>query len=156
MKILVVSDIHNKYNKLIDIVLEVKPDYIFFLGDGLNNFDEAVANLNLGQIFKVRGNCDFFASEPSFLKVNSKGFSFLLTHGHNFNVKNGLHELLEYAKKEGVNFVCFGHTHIALNENLNGITFFNPGSLASSRAEENSYGIIEFDDKNFTFKTQKI
>jgi len=47
-----------------------------------------------------------------------------------------------------VDIVIFGHSHTAMNEKIDGVLYFNPGS-ATDRvfAEYNSYGIIEINGK---------
>ena len=156
MRILVISDVHSKASIISKFVLKTKPDYIFFLGDGLSSLNAQINNFDNNKIFKVKGNCDLLTDEPTNLIVELENIKFLLTHGHGFNVKNGLVELFEYAKKQNVDFVCFGHTHKPFNESINNIKFFNPGSLGSSRAEENSFGIIEIEDKKITQKIEKF
>ena len=156
MKILVLSDIHNKKGLISKLVGKTKPDYVFFLGDGLDVVNAELANFDLDKIFKVKGNADTFSKEPSILKVDLEGHKFLLTHGHNFNVKEGMVELFEYAKDEACNIVCFGHTHKAFNESINSIKFFNPGNLSDDAEEENSFGIIEIESEKISLKIEKI
>jgi putative phosphoesterase len=155
MKILVASDYHSKKQIFNKLVSKNKPDYIFFLGDGLSDFNEEV-NFDEDKIFSVKGNCDTDADIDTTKTFKLGKVIFLLTHGHGFNVKNGLEELFEYAKREEVDFVCFGHTHKIFEESINNIKFFNPGSLASESADYNSYGILEIEGKKITQKIEKI
>ena len=65
-------------------------------------------------------------------------------------------DIFEYAKKEGSDIVCFGHTHKPFNESINGIKFFNPGSLANDIGEENSFGLLEIDAEKISLKIEKF
>jgi len=156
MKILVISDIHSKKGIISRLASKIKPDYMFFLGDGLEVFNEEILNFDADKVFKVKGNCDLFSKELSVLKIELESYKFLLTHGHNFNVKEGMLELFDYAKKEACDIVCFGHTHKPFNESINSIRFFNPGSLGDTSLEQNSFGIIEIDGEKISLKIEKI
>jgi len=51
-------------------------------------------------------------------------------------------------KNEGVDIIIFGHAHFSVNEKVDGILFFNPGSATDKvLTPYNSYGIIEVNDK---------
>ncbi|MBM3325788.1 MAG: metallophosphoesterase family protein [Calditrichaeota bacterium] len=48
------------------------------------------------------------------------------------------------------NIIVFGHSHQPLNETLDSVLMFNPGSPTERRfAATNSYGIIEIEGQNF-------
>lgn len=65
--------------------------------------------------------------------------------GHPNNLVKAMEETF---KQEGVDLIIFGHSHAALNEEKDGIIYFNPGSLTDKAyAAYNSYGIIEINDK---------
>ncbi|MEK6727907.1 MAG: YfcE family phosphodiesterase [Candidatus Omnitrophota bacterium] len=51
-------------------------------------------------------------------------------------------------KGDGVDIIIFGHAHYSVNEKVDGILFFNPGSATDKVfAAYNSYGIIKVNDK---------
>ena len=57
-------------------------------------------------------------------------------------------KLSDIFKDDGVDIIVFGHAHYSVNEKINGILFFNPGSATDKVfAPYNSYGIIEVNDK---------
>jgi len=69
-----------------------------------------------------------------------------ITHGHGHP-----HYIIETVKKtfqkDKVEVIIFGHSHQPLNEERDGILYFNPGSLTDKIfAPYNSYGIIEIND----------
>ena len=56
-------------------------------------------------------------------------------------------EVLKTAFKEDKpDIIVFGHSHKSMNEFVDGILFFNPGSATDLTAEYNSYGIIEINE----------
>ena len=51
-------------------------------------------------------------------------------------------------KKDKVDIIIFGHSHTPENKKIDGILFFNPGSLTDKDfAPYNSYGILELNDE---------
>ncbi len=138
MKVCVISDSHGNRKNLEILLKENYFDYVFFLGDGLSD----LRNLDNLQIKKVCGNCDLFSNEPitqTFFLENKK---ILLTHGHTFKVKINNELLIDYAKKNNVNLVLYGHTHKQNMQTVNGIVFLNPGAF-----KENKYAVINIDKK---------
>ena len=58
--------------------------------------------------------------------------------------------IADAAKKEGCIAALFGHTHVAVNAEENGIRIFNPGSPTYPRdGSDGSYGIITADEDGF-------
>lgn len=70
-----------------------------------------------------------------------------VTHG--YGAPNRLIDSLEKVfEGDKVDIIIFGHSHYSVNEERNGILFFNPGSATDKIfAAYNSYGIIEIDGK---------
>jgi len=156
MKILVFSDIHNKTGILVKLVNKINPDYIFFLGDGVDVVLDELGSTYEEKLFTVKGNSDILVKIPLTKQIVLENTKFFLTHGHKYNVKRSLVELYELAREENVNVVCFGHTHRAFCEYINDILFFNPGTIGSIRSEENTYGILEINDQKITQKIEKF
>lgn len=149
MKILIISDSHGEKDKVENILKEYKYDYFFFLGDGLNDISSIVNNKN---VFAVKGNRDFLSLKPHHLTVEIEGIKFMLVHGFYEHVKLGLGSLLNKAKKENVNCVCFGHTHKYFNEIIDEIQFLNPGSLTNLRGGNSTFIMLDIIDKKFSTK----
>ena len=145
MRILVISDSHGNARKLYN-VMEAHSDIdtVFFLGDGIREFEELIDIYPNRKMCCVRGNCDFISNRPSTdLYSTCKGL-ILYTHGDAYGVKSGLGSLIIAAKERGARIALFGHTHKRCAEIHNDVCLFNPGSLGS----DGSYGIIEIlDDK---------
>lgn len=153
MDILVISDTHGRTQPLLEALSRVKPDLIFYLGDGLRD----LAVLPDSTIVRaVRGNCDFWNDDdaPDFRIEVVGGYRFLLTHGHRYGVKSSLDALLASAAAQGVDAVCYGHTHEPFEKTLpvgtvvGGITLEKPllvlcpGSLSQPARGEPSFATI--------------
>ncbi len=136
LKICLLSDSHGSRNAVENLVLGEDFDYVFFMGDGLRDFD----NIDDEKLKKVSGNCDFFSQEASTMFVKLEGYKIMITHGHNYKVKLTPALLIEYAKNNFCDVVCYGHTHKQKYEKVNGIIFINPGSFKNKE-----YAVLTLD-----------
>ena len=139
MEFLIFSDSHGKRQLMEEVVARQikKPDAILFLGDGLGDIGNRMAEI---PVIRVRGNCDWrFPEEPvgDLELLNFEGHRLLLTHGHLFGAKSGMGGLISAAKEHKADLVLFGHTHRQELFTLPGeagerpLYLFNPGSIAS-------------------------
>ena len=161
MKIMVASDIHGSAyycQKMTEAYKNSGAQKLLLLGDILyhgprNDLPKEYApkkviemlNNISDEILCVRGNCDSEVDQMV-LKFNIMAAYAIIydgermifaTHGHKFNKDN-----LPSLKKGDI--LLHGHTHIPVNESIDGITVMNPGSV--SIPKENSwhgYMIIE-------------
>ncbi len=142
MKFLIASDSHGALARIIEMML-THPDIdnIIFLGDGDRDIDDIMAAYPEKTCHVVSGNCDHFSSRPDFDVFDICKVRILYTHGHRFQVKNGLASLKLGAKKLGAQFALYGHTHIPKTDESEGIIYFNPGSIRDGR-----YGILEISE----------
>lgn len=161
MKIMVASDIHGSAyycQKMTETYKNSGAQKLLLLGDILyhgprNDLPKDYApkkviemlNGIADEILCVRGNCDSevdqmvlkFNIMAEYAIIYDSDKMIFATHGHKFNKDN-----LPSLKKGDI--LLHGHTHIPANENINGITVMNPGSV--SIPKENSwhgYMIIE-------------
>ena len=143
MKIIVVSDTHGSYRSFKQVMqLNRNADIVVHCGDSRNEVDEIKLEFPDKVYYTVKGNCDFGSMLPMTEEFTVDGVHFLATHGHVYNVKYGLLDLLMAAKEKQADVVLFGHTHSAHDELVDGIRLFNPGSLGY----EKSFGVIEIKD----------
>ena len=155
MKILVFSDSHGHYERMLRAVrthLAVgKIDRIFFLGDGLHDIVKLSNEFPTIPLSYVLGNCDeaFTTSEERASatyeeKVTAGGITFLLMHGHKYDVKYSYDNALFRAQETNSDVVLFGHTHHA-EDNVHDTGFgreirmINPGSVTGFRP---SYAVL--------------
>ncbi len=154
MKIGVISDTHipERGKEIPQKILEEfkKVDMIIHAGDlvDLNVLNKLKAVC--GNVKAVWGNMDpdevrKNLPEKEIFQVGK--FKVGLMHG--YGSPNNLIELLSSIfRDDNVNLIIFGHSHSSVNEERNGILFFNPGSPTDKIfAPYNSYGMIEINDK---------
>ena len=154
MKILVFSDSHGHYERLLRAVREHLQnggiDRIFFLGDGLRDIIKLSDEFPRIPITYVHGNCDdaFTTREERENAiyeevVTAGGVTFLLMHGHKYDVKYSTDDAAFRAYEVGADVVLFGHTHRADDSTIDfgkkKIRLINPGAVASF---ERSYALL--------------
>lgn len=143
MKIIVVSDTHGSYRNFQKVMqLNRNADIVVHCGDSRDEVDQIKMEYPDKMYYTVKGNCDFGTMLPLTEEFTVEGVRFLITHGHLFNVKYGLLDLRMAAKEKGAQVVLFGHTHYATDEVVDGVRYFNPGSLGYGK----SFGVIEVKD----------
>lgn len=145
MKLLVMSDSHGK-NKVMDKVIEAHckhVDLMLHCGD-IETPEDIYENL-----ITVRGNNDYYYDYPEMKIVTVGQHRILLIHGNQSYYGNRLQFLAKKAVEYNCNIVCYGHTHVASLDEVNGITLLNPGSLWHSRDGRNpSYAILTLNDNS--------
>ncbi|WP_022820094.1 YfcE family phosphodiesterase [Fusobacterium russii] len=150
-KILVLSDSHGQFEKILKIYEKEKPDILIYVGDGIGDIEE-LSYIYQGEFYIVNGNCDFFEKNYGVSKIiEIENFRFLITHGHVYRVKSGLEKLKEEAKKLEVQVAVFGHTHKELLEKFDDFYLFNPGA-----SQDGKYGLIFIENSNINFYHKKI
>ncbi len=149
MRIVVMSDSHGRIERIKKVIEEQpKAELFIFLGDGTRDFHAAMRGVPK-EDWCVCGNCDFGSSDEYQLISYVKDIQFYCTHGHQWNVKHSLEELIQEAKKKEVKVLLYGHTHEAYYEYRDGVHIFNPGSLGSPRGPfYPTYGVIDIQGKN--------
>ncbi|MBQ7974576.1 MAG: metallophosphoesterase [Clostridia bacterium] len=155
MKILVFSDSHGYYNRILPIISQhPDADAIIHCGDILN--DSLSIQQLLGdklKVYYVVGNNDYAPNEPKELVLELEGKKIFVTHGHLYGVKNGLDSLRQKVK-EGNHLVIYGHTHIPNTEYyLNG-TILNPGAMCYT--SRSSYAVVTIENGVIKTKIEAI
>lgn len=149
MKIGVVSDTHlSKGNcelpeKLISGLKGC--DLIIHAGD-LVDISISEALKKISKVEAVYGNMDTYnvrseLEDKKILNIENKKICVMHGYGH----PDKLVDILKnefFAKKPDI--IIFGHSHVPKNEYIEGVLFFNPGSVTDTvYAPYRSYGIIE-------------
>ena len=150
MKIGVISDTHlqdysSELKHIVDCYFQ-DMDLILHAGD--------LVNMRVLDVFlpkkveAVSGNMDPQSVRNHFpvKKVIELGaFKIGLIHG--WGSPMGLEDRLRNEFTE-IDCLVFGHTHYPVNQVINGIVFFNPGSATEkSFTKKNTIGILEIDEK---------
>jgi putative phosphoesterase len=148
LKIGVLSDSHvydlKDLSKKAIIMLE-DMDLIVHAGDftGKRLVDEL---RKLGNFNGVYGNMDPFSIRkelPEKMTLELEGFKVGVTHPSEGGPPFGLNERIK-KKFEYVDAIIYGHTHLPRNEVINGILYFNPGSITGKfPARHRTFGILE-------------
>lgn len=150
MKIAVISDTHKLINKTLQTLKNMKNlDLIIHLGDYVKDAREIEKAMNIKTIC-VRGNGDYLDKDVDLEKVlKIYGKKIFLTHGHNYDVKNGVSKLFYRAKELECDIVLFGHTHMSTLLEHEGILILNPGSPEEpSSVSKGSIGLLEISEND--------
>lgn len=147
MKIVVVSDSHNNESAVQKVKEYVKDaDVLLFLGDGEEDLEDITENFK-GQLYAVRGNCDFSREIPEERLLVIEDKRIFMCHGHRYNVKYDYNNIYYRGREVEADIVLFGHSHKPMIENNNGMILMNPGSISHGPAlTKRSIGIIELED----------
>lgn len=168
MKVFFMSDIHGSFyylEKAISRFKAEKANYIVILGDELyhgarNDLPEGynpkkvtkLLNEYSDKIIAVRGNCDSEVDEMVFdfpimstystILYNNKRL--FLTHGHIYGEEN-------MPKLSKGDVLLYGHTHIPVVKEKDGIFIINPGSISIPK-ENNPHSYAVLEDNLFEIK----
>ena len=143
-KILVLSDSHSYFDKVLKIFEKEKPDIVIGAGDGIKDIEELSYIYPKAEYYMVKGNCDYFDrnhNEENLFEIDN--IKIFLTHGHLYGVKRSLSSIKEIGKKSNASLIVFGHTHKPYIEKDGDMTLFNPGAT-----EDGRYGIIILEKGN--------
>ena len=158
MKIGVVSDTHSHLipKQLLDDFKTA--DLIIHAGDFCSTDDLNILK-KIKKVRAVSGNMDGLEIRQ-ILPVRDifqlDGLMIGLYHGHGSPGKV-LEIVQEEFKNDKVDVVIFGHSHYPVNETINDVLYFNPGSPNDVvRAPYCSYGILEIENGNVQAKIIKV
>lgn len=154
MKIIVVSDSHSLKTPL-DQILQEHSDADYFLHCG----DICLDTFEYPQYITVQGNNDYY-DYPLDLTLKVGNHKIYMLHSHTLSYFKREEKMIERAKKNGCDIVCYGHTHVAYYDYKEGIHILNPGSVYHSRdGRAPSYAVLtindETDEVNIDFRFLK-
>lgn len=134
MKIIVMSDSHRNFHVMYHTFNQnTDADLFIFLGDGMEELEDMESIFFQKEIWSVSGNCDYFSNKDTLGLKTFGGLRILFAHGHLWEVKNNLEKLRCQAEGVQADLVLFGHTHVPFHQIINGIHYFNPGSISAPR-----------------------
>ncbi|MFH0918701.1 MAG: metallophosphoesterase [Candidatus Omnitrophota bacterium] len=153
VRIGVISDTHilDREEHIPQVILQAfkQVDLIIHSGDivslGVIEELESVCS----KVVAVAGNMDQEAVRKKYpVKQILEIFGYRVGLMHGSGAPVNLLELLKDAfKQDACDLIVFGHSHKPLNERIDGILFFNPGSATDVTCGYNSYGLIELRKK---------
>lgn len=145
MKILVFSDTHGSIARACEIVEKTKDvDLLVHLGDVVPDAQRLQERTGITCV-SVKGNMDgAMRSEDSRAFLDTEYGRIWLTHGHCDGAGFRDYErMAQTCRALACRAVIFGHTHVALNDEIDGIRLMNPGSLTRPRdGSHGSYAIV--------------
>ncbi|WP_130838713.1 metallophosphoesterase [Lachnoclostridium sp. Marseille-P6806] len=150
MRVLIISDTHGQDGAIMEICRrEKRIDVLLHAGDSEGS--EAFYREYMRCVTHfVAGNCDGFCRLPSWEVFPLGKHTAFLTHGHRYGVFGAQvpDALTAAARENGADIAVFGHSHIPLVEEKEGILCVNPGSLARPRqaGHRPSYAVMEIGD----------
>lgn len=159
MKILVISDTHRNIDEILKVIENGKtlPNLIIHLGDYVIDGENIEKETGI-KVEMVRGNGDFFDKNYEDDKIiDIEGKKIFLTHGHKYNVRYGVMNLLYRAEELNADIALYGHTHVPMIMEDSGIMIMNPGSTSYPRGlnKVKTYGVIEI-GKKVDMRIEKI
>ncbi|MEG0919543.1 MAG: metallophosphoesterase [Anaerovoracaceae bacterium] len=151
MKILVVSDTHGNLSRFYEVFKKEKNiDMVIHLGDFEEDAMQISKRIQI-PVNYVKGNCDGAIRKQDCSQVLDTEYGkIFLTHGHLDGVSYDITNLIYRSQELGCCVALFGHTHMAYNEEADGIKLVNPGSLVRPRdGSDGTYGILEITKDSF-------
>lgn len=145
MKILLLSDSHGKKDRIPSILeRHTEIGCVVHLGDYGTDVDIVSEVCPTMPTEAVRGNNDKSAFYPEEKVLQLAGRKIFITHGHAYHVGRDLTAITVKAHQEHAEIAIFGHTHIPLVEERDGVLLVNPGCLFRPRSLHGAtYAILE-------------
>jgi putative phosphoesterase len=152
LKLFVISDTHGKVDNALEIIDRFNDiDLIIHLGDMSKDAIKISAHTEK-TVLSVRGNNEVFSCPtPEYHVLKTDHGDILLTHGHRDQVRTDLQRLLYRAEELECIAVFYGHTHIPMYSEIDGIYVLNPGSLSQPQnSQSGSYAIVDISKDEFS------
>lgn len=120
-------------------------DLILHTGD---HYEDArkIAREIKQEILAVAGNCDPYSFGPKERVIDVGGKKIYLTHGHLYGVKKGVLNLFYRGREVEADLVVFGHTHRAVQEEIEGMILLNPGSPSLPRGRQKTMALVTIEE----------
>ena len=143
MTLLVFSDTHLNTRRMEYAVSQADPDIIVHLGDNIDDITRICEKMPAMIFHMVKGNCDTHSTGETEKILTVENIKILMTHGHEYHVKEGLSLLKKHAVKLEADLVLFGHTHGAAIVKEVNMTLMNPGQMEEHKERKRaSYGVV--------------
>ena len=142
-KIAIVSDTHGNWQQAVqEIQQEQGVTHLVFLGEYAKDGEAIGQTLGI-PAYIVRGNCDNVGDGPEEQVIALGDWRILICHGHRYQVKQTLQTIYYRGLELGVDYVLYGHTHIAVHE-VGEVTLINPGSMSTGNLlmKNASWGLL--------------
>ena len=154
MKVLVFSDSHGALPFANEILRkESECETVFFLGDGIDEAEKMRDRYPDKKFIIVKGNNDWYSQADTEAYKYIDGVTIMACHGHKFNVRFALRDLLTSAQSVRANVALYGHTHKSgmYNDPVTGICAINPGALC-----EGKYAVLTVEKGTFDVEFKSL
>lgn len=154
MKVLVFSDSHGAASLLNEMLCKEKDcNTVFFLGDGIDEAEKMRDRYKDKKFILVKGNNDWYSQIDTEAYKYIDGITVMACHGHKFNVRYTLRDLLSSAQAVRANIALYGHTHKSAmyNDPVTGICAINPGALC-----EGKYAVLTIEKGAFDIEFKSV
>lgn len=154
MKVLVFSDSHGALPFANEILRkESECETVFFLGDGIDEAEKMRDRYPDKKFIIVKGNNDWYSQADTEAYKYIDGVTIMACHGHKFNVRFALRDLLTSAQSVRANVALYGHTHKSgmYNDPVTGICAINPGALC-----EGKYAVLMVEKGTFDVEFKSL
>lgn len=146
MKAVVLSDTHMMLDNargVLDIYKD-EAEIVIHLGDLVNDAKKLEKEYPWFKFYYVSGNNDWNTNVCFERNINIGGKKIIITHGHRQKVSFGLLSLALWAKEHDGDAVLFGHIHVPVIDEYNGVKIFSPGSISLPRSTDlPTFGILD-------------
>ena len=135
MHALVFSDSHGRVKPMLDAVEIYRPDVIFHLGDVVRDAEKIKQAFPKIPFYMVPGNSgdDSAVDDETEKLIQLEGKTVFYLHGHTQQVRGGLTHAVHQARDRGADLMLYGHTHVPLALDYDGILAVNPGAIKDGR-----------------------
>ncbi|PAF19839.1 metallophosphoesterase family protein [Terribacillus saccharophilus] len=151
MKILITSDSHGLTNEVNMLKQRHEDEVAAYIhcGDSELPFDAP----EMEGYYRVAGNCDYDGAYPEVEELTASELPILITHGHLYGVKSSLRPLEKVAAERDAKIVCYGHSHVARADVIDGRLYINPGSIRlPKQSPYPTYCILSYEDRIATVR----
>lgn len=128
MEFIICSDNHGN-KKVLDDIVATHPNAQVYIHCG----DNELSHEAMAPFTAVTGNNDYYYQYPETLITQVGDMRILILHSHTMPYGSRVQAMVQLAKSRDCSVVCYGHTHIYMDEMINGVRVLNPGSLFYNR-----------------------
>ena len=157
IRLLVLSDIHGDVENAMSVInKQPNADLFVFLGDGITDMLYCLDEVQRQRLVAVGGNCDpthtmLGSSLKKTEMISVGGRRIMITHGDLYGVKYGTSGIEKLAAESGCDILLFGHTHRPHEGYVDGVYYFNPGSVTGGYGIAPSAGLLTLDGDTVLF-----
>ena len=151
MKLLLMSDSHQNYSAVRDVVTRhrYEVDAFVHLGDGIREFLDVMKDMDCSNYYFIAGNNEegtIYCQSPDYKIITIDEHRILITHGNKYENKLDLLGVAHIASMNNAEIALCGHTHVAEDEMIHGIRVINPGALRYWRDGFPGYTILSISE----------